>query len=376
MKFSINRSMLLQLLNHVTKSISSRVITPILSGIKFEVTADSITLTGSNTEMSIITKLNENNKDKIQVEQSGTCVLPSKYITEIIKKIDGDTVSFELIDTNLMQVYTTSSEFTLNTLSVEEYPNIFLITEEKSFQLQKQIVQNLIKQTVFATSQSESRPILTGVNFVIQGKDLIMTATDSYRLAQKKVLLDVEPVMSKNLIIPAKTLQELSKILDEIEDNVLTIYTSQSKILFITESICLQSNLIEGNYPDTSKLIPTEFNTVIEADLNELLHAIDRASLLSRDIHNNIVNADIKTDGMEIKSISQEIGQVREKIQSAQISGDELKISFNARYALDALKAMEVNKITISLNGELKPFIIHSKDDENLIQLILPIRTY
>lgn len=376
MKFSINRSMLLQLLNHVTKSISSRVITPILSGIKFEVSTDSITLTGSNTEMSIITKLNESNKDKIQVEQSGTCVLPSKYITEIIKKIDGDTVSFELIDTNLMQVYTSSSEFTLNTLSVEEYPNIFLITDEKSFQLQKQIVQNLIKQTVFATSQSESRPILTGVNFVIQGKDLIMTATDSYRLAQKKVLLDVEPVMSKNLIIPAKTLQELSKILDEIEDNILTIYTSQSKILFITESICLQSNLIEGNYPDTSKLIPTEFNTVIEADLNELLHAIDRASLLSRDIHNNIVNADIKSDGMEIKSISQEIGQVREKIQSAQINGEELKISFNARYALDALKAMETNKITISLNGELKPFIIHSKDDENLIQLILPIRTY
>ena len=232
---------------------------------------------------------------------------------------------------------------------------------------------NIINQTFFATSQNESRPLLTGINFKITGNKLEVIATDSYRLSKKEIEIDTNIDNEVNIVIPGKNLLELSKILADDDDNIyMHIFTN--KVLFKYKNIMFLSRLLSGTYPATSSIIPNEFDIVVECKYYDLYNMIDRASLLTSDREKNTIKLELSHNELKISSNSPEIGYVEEKIN---VNCDsELSISFSSKYMSEAIRSFGQETITLCLNNDSSPIVVKSKDDESLIQLVLPIKTY
>jgi len=377
MKFIIQKENLVQSVQDVMKAITSRTTIPILTGIKIVATEEGVTLTGSDSDISIESFIPKEEDDTVivEIQRPGSIVLQAKFFSEIVKKLPTSQVELE-VDNLQTVIRSGKSEFNLNGLDSEEYPHLPQISEENIFKIPTDLLKNIIKQTVFAVSTSETRPVLTGVNWKIENNDLICIATDSHRLALRKARINSNTEQSFNIIIPGKSLNELNRILDDHNESVEIVVT-ENQILFKAKHILFFSRLLEGNYPDTNRLIPTESKTEIVVNAKEFLQAIDRASLLAREGRNNVVKfSTIGQDVIEISSFTPEIGKVVEELVGESIQGEELKISFSAKYMMDALKALEGTEVKINFTGAMRPFVINPLNDDSILQLILPVRTY
>ncbi|WML42479.1 DNA polymerase III subunit beta [Neobacillus sp. PS3-40] len=378
MKFIIQRDRLVQSVQDVMKAVTSRTTIPILTGIKIVATTDGVTLTGSDSDISIESFIprEENGDEIVEIKQTGAIVLQAKFFSEIVKKLPTETVEMEVLNHLQTVIRYGKSEFNLNGLDAEEYPHLPQIEENNKFHMENDLLKAMIRQTVFAVSTSETRPILTGVNWKIENNELTCIATDSHRLAMRKAKIETENNESYNVVIPGKSLNELSKIIDD-SNELIDIVITENQVLFKAKHLLFFSRLLEGNYPDTSRLIPSESKTNVTVKAKEFLHAIDRASLLAREGRNNVVKLSTVEAGIiEISSNTPEVGKVIEEIQTQSIEGEELKISFSAKYMMDALKALEGTDIKISFTGAMRPFLIGPLHDESILQLILPVRTY
>jgi DNA polymerase-3 subunit beta len=378
MKFIIQRDRLVQSVQDVMKAVTSRTTIPILTGIKIVATKDGVTLTGSDSDISIESFIpkEEDGDEIVEIKQAGAIVLQAKFFSEIVKKLPTDVVEIEVLNHLQTVIRSGKSEFNLNGLDAEEYPHLPLIEENNQFHIETDLLKAMIRQTVFAVSTSETRPILTGVNWKIENNELTCIATDSHRLALRKAKIETENNESYNVVIPGKSLNELSKIIDDSHE-LIDIVITENQVLFKAKHLLFFSRLLEGNYPDTSRLIPNESKTDVIVKTKEFLHAIDRASLLAREGRNNVVKfSTIGDNGIEISSNTPEVGKVIEEIQTQSIEGEELKISFSAKYMMDALKALEGTDIKVSFTGAMRPFVIRPFQDESILQLILPVRTY
>ncbi|WP_400244656.1 DNA polymerase III subunit beta [Niallia sp. JL1B1071] len=377
MKFIIQKENLVQSVQDVMKAITSRTTIPILTGIKIVASEEGVTLTGSDSDISIESFIpkEENEQEIVEIQQTGSIVLQAKFFSEIVKKLPTNQVEI-VVDNFQTTIRSGKSEFNLNGLDSEEYPHLPQIAEQNSIKVPTDLLKNIIKQTVFAVSTSETRPVLTGVNWKIENNDLICIATDSHRLALRKAKIEIETEQSFNIVIPGKSLNELNRILDD-HDEPVEVLVTENQILFKTKHILFFSRLLEGNYPDTNRLIPTESKTDIIVNSKEFLQSIDRASLLAREGRNNVVKFSTMGENViEISSFTPEIGKVIEELVSESVSGEELKISFSAKFMMDALKVLEGSEVKISFTGAMRPFVIHPTNDDSTLQLILPVRTY
>ncbi len=378
MKFIIKRELLISAVQDVMKAISARPVIPILSGMKIEANIHGITLTGSDSDISIESFIPAEDNENINVEdiEPGSIVLQAKYFPDIVRKLPEDKVVFS-VDTNYqVQISSGKAEFNLVGQDASEYPHLPQLQTDESFEMPIPLLKNMIKQTVFAVSSMETRPILTGVNVKLEGNELSFSATDSHRLAMRKTTIDQTNIDIKNVVVPGKSLSELSKILDESEETV-ELSVTNNQILFRTKHLSFLSRLLDGNYPETSRLIPDESKTKITVKTKDLLHTIDRASLLAREERNNVVKLTTQGNSMiEITSNSPEVGNVQEDLVVESIDGEELKISFSSKYMIDALKAIDYEEVTIDFTGAMRPFVILPMEDHSILQLILPVRTY
>nr|WP_106782067.1 DNA polymerase III subunit beta [Lysinibacillus timonensis] len=378
MKFDIMRDRLLDGLNDVMKAVSSKTTIPILTGIKIDVTNEGMRLTGSDADITIQTfiPIEENGDQLINITETGSIVLQARMFNEIIRKLPTNDVEIEVSNSFQTHIRSGKSEFHLIGLDPTEYPLLPEIAMDRQFSIPGDLLKSIIRETVFAVATSESRPVLTGVNWQIQADELICVATDSHRLARRKTKLEQLPTDVNTVVIPGKSLNELNKILGESTEPVQIVITSQ-QVLFKSENVLFFSRLLEGNYPDTTRLIPEDFKTNITINGKSLLQAIDRASLLAREDRNNVVRFET-FDGnvVEISSNSPEIGKVEEQIQVEALEGENLKISFSAKYMMEALKAIDGQDVIIQFTGSMRPFILRSVHDDAILQLILPVRTY
>jgi DNA polymerase-3 subunit beta len=378
MRFIIQRERLVQSVSDVMKAVTSRTTIPILTGIKIVATKDGVTLTGSDSDISIESFIpkEEDGDEIVEIKEPGAIVLQAKFFGEIVKKLPTDFVEMELQNQLQVVIRSGKSEFNLNGFDADEYPHLPQIEEEKVFRIPTDLLKTMIRQTVFAVSASETRPVLTGVNWKVGNNALLCIATDSHRLALRRAQIDLDMENSFNVVIPGKSLNELSKILDDHND-LVEIVVTENQILFKAKHLLFFSRLLEGNYPDTSRLIPTDSKTDVVVNTKDFLHAIDRASLLAREGRNNVVRlATLEDKTIEVSSNTPEIGKVIEELQSQEIEGEELKISFSAKYMIDALKTLEGPEIKISFTGAMRPFVIRPINDDSILQLILPVRTY
>ena len=377
MEFTIRRDYFINQLNDTLKAISPRTTLPILTGIKIDAKEDEVILTGSDSEISIEISIPKqvDGEDIVTISETGSVVLPGRFFVDIIKKLPGKDVK---LSTNAQfQTLITSghSEFNLSGLDPDQYPLLPQVSQDDAIQLPIKVLKNVIAQTNFAVSTSETRPVLTGVNWLIQDNELICTATDSHRLAVRKLKLEDEDIDNKNVIIPGKALAELNKIVSDSEDDI-NIFFASNQVLFKVGHINFISRLLEGHYPDTSRLFPENYETKIEMSNSDFYHAIDRASLHAREGGNNVIKLSTGNEEVELSSTSPEIGTVKEDVNANEVEGSNLKISFNSKYMMDALKAIDSDEVEVEFFGTMKPFTLKPKDDDSVVQLILPIRTY
>ncbi|MEC6748755.1 DNA polymerase III subunit beta [Marinilactibacillus sp. XAAS-LB27] len=377
MKFSIKRTAFLKKLRDVQLAVSSRTTIPILTGIKLVADAEGVKLTGSNSDISIETIISvHDEKAELKIEEEGSIVLqPARFFSDIVNKLPDETFSIEVMDRVQTSITSASSSFIINGLDAANYPHLPEIDTDQAFTLPVQLLKTIVKQTVIAVSSHESRPILTGVNLSLKEGRLKAVATDSHRLSQRVIPLESAGDFSYNIVIPGKSLQELSRLLDDSLDEI-TVAIAENQILFKTEDTHFYSRLLEGNYPDTDRLIPDASSTQITLDAQVLLGAVERASLLSHEGKNNVVKLSVKQNELEITGNSPEVGRVNEDVSFKQIEGEEMEISFNPDYLKAALNTFGAVEITIKLISTLRPFVlVPSDDNREFIQLITPIRT-
>ncbi|MGY3766783.1 DNA polymerase III subunit beta [Vagococcus vulneris] len=375
MKVTLNRSAFLEELATVQRAISGKTTIPILTGVKLTLTDEGLTLTGSNADISIETFLNvSDEKANMVIESTGSIVLQARFFNEIVRKLPETTLTLELIDNNQVVITSGKALFNVNGSSADNYPHLPVIDNQPSFELSARVLNKLISETGFAVSLHESRPILTGVHFILRDNHLLAVATDSHRLSQRTIELEGAK-QDFDVVIPGKSLQELSKTFKD-EDTIVTISMMDNQVLFKTDNMLFYSRLLEGNYPDTNRLIPTSFNTEIKFNVPELLSAIDRASLLSHEGRNNIVKLSIDSETVTIYGNSPEIGNVEEVLSYLSVSGEAIDISFNPDYMKDSLKSFGSIDVIIKFISPIRPFTLQPADgDIDFIQLITPVRT-
>lgn len=369
MNFKVNKKELLDNLNILSRGISSTTPLPSLTGIKFSALDDELILISSDSNISIKVSINNKNGKVIDILEPGEIVIEAKYILEIVRKIDASEIGIEIIDGTLIKIYGGNSEFKINCMKASDYPEINFNSNGKPFTLKSNIFKEIIDQTAFACSTNETRPVLTGVNFEASGKKLKVNATDSYRLARK--IIDIDEENEFNITVPAKYLMDVYHSIED--DKELSIIIDNQKILFNIDNILIQTRLLDDQFPDTSRLIPTSFNQTLTINSKELIRAIDRASFIKSD-GKNIVKLSISKEKVNITANNQTSSSF-ENIGVILFTGTNFDISCSGKYLQDALSSFNSNELTISFSGDLKPMIITSKDDESLIQLISPVRT-
>ncbi|MDD2260084.1 MAG: DNA polymerase III subunit beta [Acholeplasmataceae bacterium] len=373
MIFSINQDLLLDTINVIQRGLPVKTPLPILNGIKLEVFDDHLIFTTSNTDIAIQMIVNDSS---LEVLSPGRVVIPGKYLIDITRKLEG-RVEFSLVENRVLVIRSSNVEYKLHVMDVEDYPDVDFLDMGQPIVLESKTLKGIIKETNYATSQYEKRPILTGVNFKHEEDKLFCVATDSYRLSQKILPLstDFEPF---NIVIPNKSLDELSRIIDSVNEDV-EIYISPNKVLFKFNDILFQTRLLDGVYPDTLRIIPTEFPIIIKFNKDELLRSVERVSLLSpkdRENNYNIIKLMVKKDySVEISSTNTEIGDAQEVIiPTDDVVGPAIKIAFSSKYLTEALKAFTSNEVTLNFAGEIKPFVLKGDLDPDMLSLILPVR--
>lgn len=378
MKFTILKDHFVEAISHVSKAVSSKTTIPILTGIKLELTSTDLILTASDTDISIRCQIpfHEEDKEIIQMDRIGSVVLPARILGDIVRKLPESIVHIETEERWATTIKAGKSQFNLNGFDPEEFPKLPQLAEEQIFSVPSHLLRSMIKQTVFAVSTTESRPVLTGVLWTLSQGKFKFVATDSHRLATREAMVEGRDDLSfSNIVVPGKSLVELNKILND-SDQWVDIVVTENQILVKIKDLLFYSRLLSGTYPDTSRIIPQNHKTQLTLSSKLFMDAIDRASLLNKDGKGNLVKLTTLGKQIEISSNIPEIGKVTEMIETSAILGEELRISFNAKYMIEAIRAVDAEEITIDFTGAMSPFVIKPVDSQWMLHLILPVRTY
>lgn len=376
MEFVIDNEWFYKAISDVNKAVSLNTPFPILSGIKIIAYNDSLVLIGSNSDIVIekIIPLTIDGKRILEIHKAGSVVIPAKHLSEIIKKLPAKVH----LRVNEKQVVTIQSGEIVTEIfgfNSEQYPKLPQIDETNYIKIPNIELIEMIKQTAFAVSKSESRPVLTGVNMSIKDNQMTFVATDSHRLALRELL--VKTNLNGSFNIPSTSLNELTKLINK-DNGETRIYVTNSYAVFKTSSFTLFSRLIEGNYPSITGLFPKESKTTITLNVAQFLMGIDRACLFASEWKNNNVQLDI-IDGKKIKisSNSSNIGRIEETQIIKEIRGDsELTISLDGSYLINALKVIKEEEIRLSFGGSMRPVLIEPVNNPSYIHLISPVRSY
>ncbi|MEK4933134.1 DNA polymerase III subunit beta [Bacillus sp. FSL M7-1345] len=376
MEFIVNHKQSTQALSEVSKAISAKNLIPILSSIKITADQSGITLIASNSNIFIekFIPISIEDEQIATILKAGSIVVPAKYFIEVIKKMPSE-ILIKSMNEQLITIQSDEITLHLNGLSANEFPNVPLIDNHTEIQVETEQLIEVFKQTVFAAAKNESRPVLTGVHFVIDHNKLICAATDSHRLALREITISSHAKL--NCVVPSSTISELLKLMNS-NSNLVYIYLSESHIIFKFGTNTLYSRLIEGKYPNISGLIPNESQTVINIDRKQILQGVDRSSLLASEWANNNVNLEIiDASTIQISSNASQIGKISETQQIDAIQGEkQLNISFDGRYMVDTLKAIKEDRVTLSFGGSMRPILIEAGEQSAAVYLISPVRTY
>lgn len=307
--FSINKTYFLQALNATKRAISSKNAIPILSALKIEVSSQDITLTGSNGQISIENTIPASDENAgLLITSTGSILLEANFFINIVSSLPDITLDFSEIDHHQVVLTSGKSEITLKGKDVEQYPRLQEIETDSPLVLETKLLKSIISETAFAASLQESRPILTGVHMTLNNKEFKAVATDSHRMSQRQVTLD-HAANNFDVVIPSKSLREFAGVFtDDIE--TVEVFFSASQMLFRSEHISFYTRLLEGNYPDTDRLLVKTFETEVTFNTAVLRSAMERAHLISNATQNGTVKLEIVNNGVSDMLIHLKLGRL------------------------------------------------------------------
>jgi len=353
----------------VLKATSNKTTNPILEGIKLRAYENFLELSATDLELSIVKVI------KADIRQEGEIVVPGSFFSNYIKKLTNEQIELFVNDTNQLKIGYSDSEGYVQCYKADEFPIIKKVSNEKYFALKQNDFKTLVSKSIFAVAVDDSRPILKGVLLEIAEQTIKAVALDGYRLAlAKKVIVEASEDLS--VIVPSRSLNEISKILEDNE-NVVKFYVQKNLLMLEVDGICITTRLIEGEFINYKDILPKDFTTECVINTAQFESTLERVSLLARLDRNNLVKFDIKENNILITSNS-EIGNIKENL-NVSLTGSDLLIAFNARYFSDVLKIAGSDYIKIKLNSPYSPCIVVPSDTEadnkdEYTYLILPVR--
>ena len=308
------------------------------------------------------------------IKKPGTLVVGSRYFQELIRKLPGDTIElYKPEDGNSLTITSGSSEFNLVTLHPDDFSLVEQIHDQDHVNIDSFAMKELIDLTNYAAATDEDRPVFTGALLEIKENEVTMVATDTHRMAVKKITIDEPATTPMRAIIPTKTLAEVSRLLPTDNPAMINIIWNRTQIVFNFESIYIISRLIEGTYPEYEKVIPSQFDSSAIIDRREFAGAVDRVSLLAKDISYNVIRYDWAESNVTLSTQNTEIGMAKEDV-AVEFKGTPFTISFNGRYISDILRHSTGDNIHLFLkqNG---PVVIRQDNNPNYTYVVTPVRT-
>lgn len=349
----------------VSKAISNKITNPILEGIKIIAENDTLTMSATDTELSIEKKI------KADVKVEGETVVPGRFITEFVKKLTNSTIELEVNEKNQLIIRYDDSESMIQCYNPVEYPGFKKIKTDEFFGISKKDFKISIAKSIFSVAIDDTRPILKGVLFDINNNELNVVALDGYRLARIKK--NVTSNIKKSIVIPSRSLSEMSKLIDD-SDEIINVYIDEYTIMIDLGDAKVTSRLLEGDYINYKQIIPANYETFVIINKEQFEESLERATLLSRTSNNNFVKFDIKENNLCITSNS-ELGNIKENIP-VNVSGKDLEISFNPRYFLESLRVNTNEFLKICFNKSSTPCVIVPTEQDEFLYLILPVRVF
>jgi len=344
------------------KACAVRTTTPIYECIKISAGNDSVTLLATDGELSIRKTV------RAEVLEEGEVCVPGKLFCDFIGKLTNVEVTILTSERGIEIKYLDSGTH-MQILPAEEFPQINFEIGENEFVLKKRELKKVVFGTSFCCAQDDSRPILKGC--LMEFKDeLEVTALDGYRLAYAKAEI-LSKTGENRIICPSRTLNEIARMIDD-SDEEITLYTQGGMLLVRTDDMTIVSRLYQGDFIKRESVVPTTFATLVTLSRTELIASAERAAILIRGDKNNLVTLDIGGNSVKISSNSEQ-GTLSESIQAG-TEGAELKISMNAKFLTDALKALDEESVQIAFNGPISPFILENSEQKGSLYLILPVR--
>ena len=308
------------------------------------------------------------------IKEPGTLVVGSRYFQELIRKLPGDTIElYKPEEGNSLTITSGSSEFNLVTLHPDDFSLVEQIHDQDHVNIDSFAMKELIDLTNYAAATDEDRPVFTGALLEIKENEVTMVATDTHRMAVKKITIDEPATTPMRAIIPTKTLAEVSRLLPTDNPAIINIIWNRTQIVFNFESIYIISRLIEGTYPEYEKVIPSQFDSSAVIDRREFAGAVDRVSLFAKDISYNVIRYDWAESNVTLSTQNTEIGMAKEDV-AVEFKGTPFTISFNGRYISDILRHSTGDNIHLFLkqNG---PVVIRQDNNPNYTYVVTPVRT-
>ena len=364
MQLICEKNKLVEALTNVQRAVSQRSTIAALEGILLKTEGNELTLCGYNTELGITTKF------ETSVQEEGSVVLNAHFLTDIVRKLSGDVVEITLQDNLVVRIVSGASKFELLGINAQEFPSLPSVENATSFTLPIAVLKSMIKQTIFAVSEMDAKPVHTGTLFEIKNKTLTLVSVDGYRLALRQEVIKEDLELS--FVVPGKTLREVLRLLPEKEEEV-TISAGMRHIIFSVDDYVVISRLLEGEFIDYKTTIPEKSKMEVTIKTDDFLNSIDRVSLLITDRLKSPVKCIFSKDSVHVSCITP-VGKADDEVICSAKTKEDLEIAFNNKYMSDALKNAETDEVKITLSGPLSPIKITAKDNDSFVFIVLPVR--
>ncbi|MBI3955368.1 DNA polymerase III subunit beta [Candidatus Gottesmanbacteria bacterium] len=366
MHFSVLKENINKALSIVSKTLSTKPQMPILSCLLLKAKDGKLQIFSTNLELGIIYEI------PVQIEKEGEIAVPGKLLADFIATLQTDKIEFEA-ETSKLTVKTKTNKASFTTANISEFPP-FLESPENKKKLPFNKIKDMIIRTIFAASIDEARPILTGVKTTLSQGKMFLTATDGYRLSKENITLE-DTKEDIEIILPAQSLSEIVRIAQEVkaDDISFAIVENKNQVVFTMPSVQIFTRLIDGEFPNTDKIIPQSFKTRVVIDKDIFSQAVKTASLFARGAA-NIIKINIGKDGLKLSANNPQIGEDEDSIE-AKVEGEETEIAFNFRFLLDLLANFPGSEVVFESSGPLNPGVFKPKSDKiNFLHIIMPVR--
>ena len=363
MKLTCKQKDLAIALSIVNRAINSNNTLPVLNNILVKAEGKKLFFTATNLEIAI------NYSIEADIKNEGAITIPAKVFTNYVSLLKPGEVTLEVTEGLTLSIKSEHENIKIKGINTEEFPLIPQIEKSENFKVSAKTLKEMANQVTFSASNNLSRPVLMGVLFEVKDDLFKMVTTDSYRLSEKSVPL--KSTVEVGCIVPSRTVSELSKVLDDSEDEV-AIYTSKNQVLFEYKTLSLTSRLIEGSFPDYKKIIPKESKTSVTVDKEDFILGVKKTNLFVRE-HNSGVKVDIGNKKMLIQTEENQVGEGRVELP-VNVKGEDNEIALNAQFLLDVLSQLKEKDVIFEVDGKLSPVTIRSGKSDGYLHIIMPLR--